>query len=119
MELFREVGSSFEAVLCNVKLTTQEQYCEGGDTFSAKIADLERQKQKLTEALSQMETRAKQAKKDVDYLRSTINALRQENSRKMVLINSYKDSTVKCLEDANVAFQNFMLSGLVDGLDEI
>jgi hypothetical protein len=109
MELFREVGVSFEAVLAG-ETTNLSQGSDSSITFSTKISELERDKSELTEELCQWKTRAKRAEKDNDQLRLRIYALGQQDKQKMGLINSYINITIKSLKEANGAFEKFMLS---------
>jgi hypothetical protein len=110
MELFREVGVSFEAVLAG-ETTSLSHGSDSSITFSAKISELERDKSELTEELCQWRTRAERAEKDINHLRLRIHALGQQDKQKMALINSYRNITIKSLKEANGAFEKFMLLG--------
>ena len=104
MELFREVGASFEAVLTTTEARNQEQYSDGSATFSGKIAELERDKLALIKELSQWKNRAECVEKDLGQLRITVYALNQQDTQKMALINYYRNIT-KSLQEANSAFE--------------
>lgn len=119
IELFREVRSSFEAVLTSGKTATEDRHRDRSVTFSAKIEELERDKLKLTEELLKGKIRADRAEKDLDQLKRAISALRQQDSQKMALISHYKIVTIKCLEEANGALQKFMLSRLDSGVENL
>ena len=107
MELFREVGVSFEAVLTTSEPTSQEQNSGGSSSFSSKIAELEKNKLTLTEELCQWKTRAERAEIDLDQLRITIYTLGQQDVHKMALINYYRNVT-KSLQEASNAFEGFV-----------
>jgi len=76
MELFREVGKSFEAVPSTVDKTKTNQGIETKDTFSGKIEQLEKEKSLMTEELGRWKLRADHAEKDLDELKSTVNLLK-------------------------------------------
>lgn len=104
MELFREVGASFEAVLAISETSGQEQSSDGNITFSKKIAELERDKSALTEELCQWKFRTERAEKDLDQLRITVYTLSQQDTHKMALINYFRNVT-KALQETNIAFE--------------
>lgn len=112
MELVREVGTSFEAVLASGKTTSQDQSNDESATFSGKIAELERHKTSLMQELCQSESRVDRAKKEIEGLKTTILALEKQDAQKTQLINQYRNITVKSLEEANSAFQKYRLSAV-------
>jgi TolA-binding protein len=112
MELFREVGASFEAVLATAKATDRDQGSDGRATFSGTIAELERHKSSLMQELCQSESRAERAEREIDRLKTEILALERQDAMKADLINQYRNITVKSLENANSAFEKYRLSAL-------
>ena len=112
MELFRDVGTSFEAVFATCEKPKQDPSDEGGATFSGKIAELERHKLLLMQELCQSERLVEQSEKEIGRLRTMILALEQDDVQKMELINQYRNITVKSLEDANSAYETYRLSAL-------
>jgi chromosome segregation ATPase len=109
MELFREVGSSFEAALGSGTTTRENRTSNSGLTFSSKIAELERHKSSLLEDLCRSQSRIEQAEKELESLKSAILALEQRDARQTELIKQYRDITVKSLEDARSAFEKHRL----------
>jgi hypothetical protein len=103
MELFRDVGISFEAVLAET--ANQEPAIDGSITFTRRILELERDKSKLAEELCECKIRAANAEKDLEQLRLTLYTLGQHDTQKMAFINYYRNVT-KSLQEANSAFQN-------------
>jgi chromosome segregation ATPase len=112
MELFREVGDSFEAVLATRKVTKEDQANDGRATFSGQIAELERHKSSLMQQLCQSESRVERAEREIDRLKATILVLEQQGAQTTDFINQYRNITVKCLEDANSAFEKYKLSAI-------
>ena len=117
MDLCREVGASFEAVLATKKATRKDHSDEGGPTFSEKIAELERHKLVLMQELCQSERRLEQAEKETARLKGIILALEEQDAQMTELINQYRIVTVKSLEDANRAFEMFKLARLTSEPD--
>jgi hypothetical protein len=117
MELFREVGASFEAVPATGETTKQSDGGEGSATFSGKIEELERHKLSLIRELCECKSRVERAENEIDQLRATIVALKQQGVQRTELIDYYRRITVKSLEDANSAFEKFRLSALASKRD--
>jgi hypothetical protein len=116
MELFREVGVSFEAVLATSETTKQDR---GSDnTFSRKIEQLESNKQSLIEELCLCKSRVERAEKEIDQLRTTVYRLKTQDAQKIDLINEYRNITVRSLKDANSAFEKFRLSAVAREWDD-
>jgi hypothetical protein len=106
MELFRDVGDSFEAVLTTAKLANQEPGNNGNVTFSGRIIELERDKSALAEELCRWKTRAARAENDREQLRLALHTLSQEETHKTALINYYRNVT-KSLQEASSAFESW------------
>lgn len=105
MELFREVGTSFEAVLATGKTAKKETGSEGSTTFSGRIIELEEDKSRLAEELLEWKTRASNAEKDLEQLKLTLYTLSQQDTHKMALIDYYRNVT-KSLQEASSAFES-------------
>lgn len=112
MELFREVGSSFEAVVRSGEATRQDRNSDSGPTFSSKITDLEKDKLSLLQDLCESESRVERAEKEIDRLKCAIHALEQRGAHKAELISQYRNITVKSLEDAKIALEKYRVSSL-------
>lgn len=117
VELCREVGTSFEAVLATSKAIENDHKCEGGPTFTEKIAELEGHKLVLMQEICQLERQREQAEKETAQLKRTILEVEQRDAQKTELINQYRNVTVKSLEDANRAFETYRLAELTSSLD--
>jgi hypothetical protein len=103
MELFREVGTSFEAVSATGKTANKQTGSEGSTTFSGRIIELEEEQSRLANELLQWKTRASNAEKDLDRLKLTLSTLSQQDTHKMALINYYRNVT-NSLQEASSAF---------------
>lgn len=117
MELFREVGHSFEAVIATSKVTIEDQGNDGGATFSGKIAELERHNSSLMQELCKAESRDERAQREIVQLKAMILVLEQQDAQKTDFINQYRNITVKCMEDSNSAFKKYRLSAIANKAD--
>jgi hypothetical protein len=117
MELCREVGTSFEAVLATARAIRNDHKDEGGPTFTEKITELERHKLVLMQEICQLERQIEQAEKENAQLKRTILTLEEWDAQKTELINQYRNVTVKSLEDANRVFETYRLATLTSSPD--
>ena len=89
MELWREVGVSFEAVLpaksekCSQRESQQPQQdiAEAKLSFTAIIEELQADNVKLTNELNQLRDQAVRAKEEVNQLRITMQAAKQQDAQ--------------------------------------
>jgi DNA anti-recombination protein RmuC len=116
MELWREVGVSFEAVLasksneCLQRESQQpgQESVESKVSFTARIEELEADKAKLTNELNQWKHQAECAKEEVNRLRITMQAAKQQDAQKMALmVEYYRKITIKSFHEVNGVFERF------------
>jgi len=113
MELWREVGVSFEAVLAdNVENCEHHRYEEHPKSFSEKIRDLTSDNTKLQDEICQWRQQAEVANMECNRLQTENQGLMQREAQMIELINRYKTITMASLRDAYRAFEDFIPSEL-------
>lgn len=110
MELWREVGVSFEAVL---PTNGEHQITEKHPiSFSERIAELTSENTKLQDEICQWRQHVEVANMECNRLRTENKGLMQRDAQMVELINRYKTITIGCLRDAYRAFEDFIPSEL-------
>jgi hypothetical protein len=116
MELCREVGVTFEAVLASKSSECLQTEPQAKVSFTERIEELQADIVKLTNELNQWRDQAVYAKEELNRLKITMQAARRQDAQKMALLAKYyRNITIKSFQEMNGVFERFGLPSFSNG----